>query len=94
MPLTEDDLKAMRLLFEQVFDEKIEPVNERLSNMTTLLEGIVSDNEKREQEYLVINGQLSRIEKRIEAIESREDNLESRVDDVEKRVENLELHQP
>jgi len=68
MPLTEDEMKALRLLLREELQAEIRPfrseIGKRFSEVATQLDGLSQRDEKREQEYLSIREQIRRIESR------------------------------
>jgi hypothetical protein len=65
MALTEEDLKALRLLMRDEIAPFRNEVNERFRDVDARIEGLYVQNEKREQEYLFIKEQLSRQEQQL-----------------------------
>ena len=67
MPFTEDELKALRLLFREELQTEICPfrneVERRFSEVATQID-LYQRDEKREQEYLFIQEQIRRLESR------------------------------
>ena len=94
MALTEDDLKAMRLLMREeingAFEQRFEPFRRDVDGR---FEGLYAQNAKREQEYLFIKEQLTRQEQQLTEI-SKElgrhtqyfDDLDNRVTEIEKKI--------
>jgi len=68
MPLTEDEMKALRLLLREELQAEIRPfrseIGKRFSEVATQIDGLYQRDEKREQEYLSIREQIRRIESR------------------------------
>lgn len=93
MSLTENDLKALRLLMREeindALEQRFEPfrneVNERFREVDRRFDGLYAQNEKREQEYLLMNAQLDRIEKKADRHDQYFDDLDSRVAALEKK---------
>ena len=105
MALTEDDLKAMRLLMREeindAFQQRFEPfrmhVDERFREVDRRFEGLYGQNEKREQEYLFIKEQLGRQEQQLTKQEQQLTDIAKELgrhtqyfDDLDKRVTVLE----
>lgn len=98
MALTDDDLKALRLLMREEirdsFERSVEPlrkgVSDRLRDMVGQMEGLYTQNEKREQEYLFIREQLSRQEKQLGEIHNSGSRHEQYFTDLDSRVLELE----
>lgn len=69
MAFTEQDISAFRLLLSEEFELHIQPfrreVLQRFDQISGQFDGLYLRDEKREQEYLAIREQVSRIEKRI-----------------------------
>ena len=59
MALTEKDLKAMQVLFQQEMEPLRKQIDNRFAELSEILEGLATDNEKCEHEYLVLTGQVS-----------------------------------
>jgi chromosome segregation ATPase len=101
MALTEEDLKSLRLLMREeihdAFEQRFEPfrrdVDKRFREVDRRFEGLHAQNEKCEQEFLFIKGQLGRREQHLTEI-SKElvrhtkyiENLDNRVTELEKKV--------
>jgi hypothetical protein len=90
MALTEEDLKAMRLLMREEIGPFREEVNERFRQVDTRIEGIYARDEKREQENLFIKEQLSRQEGQLTEISKELRRHTQYFDDLDKRVTKLE----
>ena len=88
MALTEDDLKALRLLMREeindAFEHRFEPFRHEVN---TRFENLYAQNEKREQEYLLMKEQLDRHDKQFEKTEKRFDNIDERLVRIEKKVD-------
>ena len=69
MSLTDDDLKAIRMLMKDEVESGLKPfrqeVNSRFDQIATQIDGLYRENEKREQEYLSMKHQLSELESKI-----------------------------
>ena len=69
MALSEDDMKALRLLVGEVLEAKLQPfrneVSRRFDEVATQVDGLYQRDEKREQEYLFIREQIQRLETRL-----------------------------
>lgn len=85
-----DDLKAIGTLMEEIFDRKIEPFQEavrlRFDEVDKQVDYLFKQDEKREQELLLIVNQLDRIEKTQQRHEQQFDDLDERVRILEKRT--------
>jgi chromosome segregation ATPase len=98
MALTEDDLKAMRLLMREeihdAFEQRFEPfrrdVDERFREVDGRFEGLYAQNAKREQEYLCIKEQLTRQEQQLTEISKELGRHTQYFDDLDNRVTQLE----
>ena len=66
MAITEDELKALRLLLKEEFQSEVRPfreeVNKRFDEIATQMDGLCQRDEKREQEYLSISEQIRRLD--------------------------------
>ena len=66
MPMTEDELKALRLLLREELQTELKPfraeVGKRFDEMASHIDGLYQRDEKREQEYLSIREQIKRLE--------------------------------
>ena len=66
MPITEDELNALRLLLKEELQTEVRPfreeVNKRFDEVATQIDGLCQRDEKREQEYLSIREQMRRLE--------------------------------
>jgi predicted nuclease with TOPRIM domain len=66
MPLTEDEMKALRLLLREELHAQVRPLqnemSKRFDEVATQMDGLYQRDEKREQEYLCIREQLQRLE--------------------------------
>ena len=66
MPITEDEMKALRLLLRNELQAEIRPfrneVSKRFDEVTTQMDGLYQRDERREQEYLFIREQIRRLE--------------------------------
>ena len=69
MPLTENEMKALRLLLQEELQAQVQPfrneVNRRFDEVATQIDGLYQRDEKREQEYLSIRKQLRRLEAKV-----------------------------
>jgi len=69
VPITEDELNALRLLLEEELQTEVRPfreeVSKRFDEIATQLDGLYQRDEKREQEYLSIREQIRQLEARI-----------------------------
>jgi len=69
MPISEEELNALRLLLKQELQTEVRPfreeVNKRFDEIATQMDGLYQRDEKREQEYLPIREQVRRLEARI-----------------------------
>jgi chromosome segregation ATPase len=98
MALTEEDLKAMRLLMREeihdAFEQRFEPfrrdVDERFREVGRRFEGLYAQNEKRADEYLLIKEQLTRQEQQLTTISKELGRHTQYFDDLDKRVTELE----
>jgi len=71
MPLTVNDLQALRSLFlEEIEPFRIE-VNKRFDTVMDHFDALYQANEKREQEYFFITNQLQRLENRTQILEKK-----------------------
>jgi hypothetical protein len=71
MALTDNDFRALRVLFQEEIEPFRQEINQRFDGVLEQLDGLYQGNEKREQEYLVINNQLARLEDRVDVIEKK-----------------------
>ena len=66
MPITEDEMKALRLLLRNELQAEIRPfrneVSKRFDEVATQIDGLYQRDERREQEYLFIREQIRRLE--------------------------------
>ena len=66
MPITEDELRALRLLLREELQAEIRPfrneVGKRFDEVSTQIDGLYQRDEKREQEYVSIREQIRRLE--------------------------------
>jgi len=66
MPVTEDEMKALRLLLREELQAEVRPfrneVNKRFDEVATQMDGLYQRDERREQEYLSIWEQIRRLE--------------------------------
>jgi hypothetical protein len=87
MSLTEKDLEAIGLLMkqqiEEVFEVRLEPFRHEVNKH---FDHLYKQDERREQEYLVITEQLTRIENRLESVENKVDGHAQRIGVLEKKV--------
>ena len=69
MPVTGEEMKALRLLLKEELETALRPfreeVNQRFDKIATQIDGLYQRDEKREQEYLSIREQVRRVEARI-----------------------------
>jgi len=65
MPITDDELNALRLLLKEEVRPFRDEVNKRFDEIATQMDGLYQRDEKREQEYLSIREQIRRLETRI-----------------------------
>ena len=65
-PITEDEMKALRLLLRNELQAEIRPfrneVSKRFDEVATQMDGLYQRDERREQEYLFIREQIRRLE--------------------------------
>ena len=101
MALTEEDLKSLRLLMREeihdAFEQRFEPfrrdVDKRFREVDRRFEGLYAQNEKCEQEFVLIKEQLGRRERQLTEI-SKElvrhtqyfEGLNNRVTELEKKI--------
>jgi chromosome segregation ATPase len=98
MPLTDNDLTALRLLIREEVHDALERSLEPFRNeVTDHFDYLFKQDEKREQEYLAISNQLDRLFKQDESREHKYlatskqlDRIESKVDGHEQRIHVLE----
>ena len=66
MPLTEDEMKALRLLLREELHAQVRPLRDEMSRrfneVATQIDGLYQRDENREQEYLSIREQIRRLE--------------------------------
>jgi len=66
MRITEDEMKALRLLLRNELQAEIRPfrneVSKRFDEVATQMDGLYQRDERREQEYLFIREQIRRLE--------------------------------
>ena len=66
MPLTEGEMKALRLLLREELQAEVRPLRDEMSRrfneVATQIDGLYQRDEKREQEYLSIREQIRRLE--------------------------------
>ena len=66
MPITDDEIKALRLLLREELRAEVRPLRDEMSKrfdeVATQMDGLYQRDEKREQEYLSIREQLRRLE--------------------------------
>ena len=66
MPITEDEMKVLRLLLRNELQAEIRPfrneVSKRFDEVATQMDGLYQRDERREQEYLFIREQIRRLE--------------------------------
>ena len=69
MPITEKELRALRLLLREELQAEVRPfrnvVGKRFDEIATQMDGLYQRDEKREHEYLSIREQIRRLEARI-----------------------------
>ena len=69
MPLTEDEMKALRLLLREELQAELRPfrheVSKRFAEVATQMDGLYQRDERREQEYASISEQPRRLEARV-----------------------------
>ena len=65
-PITEDEMKALRLLLRNELQAEIRPFRNEVSKgfdeVATQMDGLYQRDERREQEYLFIREQIRRLE--------------------------------
>jgi predicted nuclease with TOPRIM domain len=64
MPLSDDELKALRLLLQEELRPLLDEMSKRFDEVATQIDGLYQRDEKREQEYLSIREQIKRLEAR------------------------------
>ena len=68
MPMTEDELKALRLLLREELQAELKPfrteVGKRFDEIGSHIDGLYQRDEKREQEYFPIREQIKRLERK------------------------------
>ncbi len=66
MPITEEELKDLRLLLREELQAEVRPfrneIGKRFDEIATQMDGLYQRDEKREQEYLSIREQIRRLE--------------------------------
>jgi FtsZ-binding cell division protein ZapB len=76
MALTNKDLDSIRSLLQlelkPLKEEMYRHFDGRFDNIANQIDGLYHSNEKRKQEYVALKGQMSRIEKRVDALEKRQ----------------------
>ena len=65
MPLTDEEVKALRLLFKEELQPFRTEMNKRFDKMATQIDGLYQRDEKRGSEYFSIREQIKRIESRM-----------------------------
>jgi len=69
MPLTGDEMEALRLLLREELQAEVRPfrneVSKHFDEVATQIDGLYQRDEKREQEYLSIREQLRRLEAKV-----------------------------
>ena len=69
MPITDDEIKALRLLLREELRAEVRPLRDEMSKrfdeVATQMDGLYQRDEKREQEYLSIREQIRRLEAKI-----------------------------
>ena len=75
MALEKKDLDAIRVLMREEIKLELDPfreeVREKFNEVANNFDALFLDNEKREQEYLLLRAQVSRLEGRVEAVEKK-----------------------
>lgn len=71
MALSERDFDSMRLLFRDEVQVLREEMSNRFDCIAQQLDGLYQRDEKREQEYLSLNAQASRLDQRVSALEKK-----------------------
>jgi len=66
MPLSENGMKALRLLLREELEAQVQPfrheIGRRFDEVATQMDGLYQRDEKREQEYLSIREQIRCLE--------------------------------
>ena len=66
MPLTQEEMRALRLLLREELEVQLRPfrneVVRRFDEVATQIDGLYQRDQKREQEYLSIREQIRRLE--------------------------------
>jgi len=66
MPLTEDEMKTLRLILREELQSEVRPLRlemiKRFDEIATQIDGFYERVEKRDQEYLSIREQIRRLE--------------------------------
>ena len=69
MPLTEDEMVALRLLLREELQGALNPfraeVSRRFKEMASHIDGLYQRDERREQEYFSIREQIKRLERNL-----------------------------
>ena len=65
MPLTENEINTLRLLFREEMEPLRTEMHSRFNEVIEQLEVLYQRDEKREQEYLFSNEQVSRLDKQV-----------------------------
>ena len=65
MPLSENEINALRSLFREEIGPLRAEMHNRFSEVLEQLEALYQRDEKREQEYLFTNEQVSRLDKQV-----------------------------
>jgi len=69
MPITDDEIKALRLLLREELRAEVRPLRDEMSKrfdeVATQMDGLYQRDEKREQEYLSLREQIRRLEAKI-----------------------------
>jgi hypothetical protein len=65
MPLTEGEMKALRLLLREELRPFRDEMSKRFDEVATQMDGLYQRDEKREQEYLSIREQIRRLEAKL-----------------------------
>lgn len=71
MALSKKDLEAMRLLFREEIGMLRDEMSTRFDTVADQLDGLYQRDEKREQEYLVITEQTTRLAERVSEFEKK-----------------------
>ena len=75
MALEGKDIEALQLLISEEIRSQLQPMEQRLAKrfdeVNDTLERLAAGDEKREQEYLSLNEQIKRHDKRIDILERK-----------------------